>query len=119
MLKKEIRKFILLIITFVTFLGCNSNKLEGVYLYQGDNSNMISTVGSDFICSRIGKFEFKNGKCNFVLGIKESTNYDIDNNCIYLESNPSRNSRIVLKIIDDETISYMDCNFVKEHSRID
>ena len=119
MLKKETRKFILLIITFMTFLGCDSNQLEGVYLYQGVNSNIISPVGSDFICSRIGKFEFKNGKCKFVLGTKESANYDIDNDCIYLESNPLRNSRIVLKIIDDNTISYMDCNFVKEHSTKD
>ena len=115
---------LILLFVFTAFVSCNSNKMEGVYIYEEPEEKVSTNLfdlggavetGRQMGCSIIGKFEFKDGKCYFkVMGAEQRADYEIDNGVIYLGSNALTNSGIGLKIIDENTIDYMGCTFKKE-----
>ena len=117
------RKLILLFV-FTVFVSCNSNKFEGVYVYEEPeekaSTNFFDLAGAaesgrEIGCSMIGKFEFKDGKCYYkVMGAEQRADYEIDNGVLYLGSNALTNSGIGLKIIDENTLDYIGCTFRKE-----
>ena len=118
------RKLILLFV-FTAIVSCNSNKMNGVYVYEEPAEEKASTnffdlagaaeSGRQIGCSMIGQFEFKDSKCYFkIMGAEQRADYEIDNGVIYLGSNALTNSGIGLKIIDENTIDYMGCTFRKE-----
>lgn len=106
------------------FYSCNNNQFEGVYIFEKseikkskDFFDLASAAetGRQMGCEMIGQFEFKNGKCYYsTMGVEQRADYEIDNGVIYLGSNALTNSGIGLKIIDENTINYMGCNFKKE-----
>lgn len=122
------KNFILLFI-FIAFVSCNSNKMEGVYTYQEPESKKSTNffdlagaaeMGRQMGCKIIGQFEFKNGYCYFnVMGAERRVEYEIEDNMIYLGSNSLTKNGIGIKIIDENTIEYMGCNFVKNSNNIE
>ena len=114
---------IILLFALITLFSCNTNKLEGVYTYQETETKKptnffdlagAAEMGRQMGCEMIGQFEFKNGNCYFnVMGAEQRVEYEIEDNMIYLGSNSITKNGIGLKIIDENTIEYMGCNFIK------
>ncbi len=116
------RKLILLFFVCIILESCNSNKLDGIYVFEKsepqkskksvdffDMSNAVES-GRQMGCELIGQIEFKDGKCYYSgVGIDHRETYEIENGIIYL----AENKLITFKIIDDYTIEYMGCNFIK------
>lgn len=111
-------KNLVTLLTISTLLSCHSRRIEGVFYYtdvpkeKSDGLSTILDMGKGMGCAMIGTFEFKNGMCyTNILGTDYRTDYDIDDNIIYLKNNTLDQAGVGIRIIDHNTLSYSGCIF--------
>ncbi len=93
--------------------------MDGTYIYQEPNSEHKSwySMGRDIGCSVLGEIKLKNGYCYInILGSKRRVKFTIEESKIII--NTAENEELIFDIIDDNTINYMGCNFVRKVENI-